>query len=217
MHPAPFFVAPSLPGASGGEVLSFPSAGGMGYPFSMGDEWHLLKAADREVHGPVSLEQLQGWASEAKIAPMDKVSSDNRQSWVRAPMVRELQMDWLIEMPDNYLYGPTSVGTLQEFLATGEVDENVMVINCLEGTQGRMSEQPFYQASPHHVRSAETVLHGTEMPHDHSSADANAALRQRLHVLEKQVMELQHDLATAYTYTESLRSQFIEATGREPM
>lgn len=183
----------------------------------MADEWHLLKAADREVHGPVTLEQLQSWASEAKIAPMDKVSADNRQSWVRASMVRELQMDWLIEMPDNYLYGPTSVGTIQEFLATGEVDENVMVINCLEGTQGRMGDQPFYQASPHHVRSAETVFHGTEMPQDSSVTEGQAVLRQRIHWLEKQVIELQHDLAMSQAYTETLRSQFIEATGREPM
>ena len=183
----------------------------------MADEWHLLKAADREVHGPVSLDQLQAWASEAKISPMDKVSSDNRQSWVRAPMVTNLQMDWLIEMPDNYLYGPTSIGTIQEFLATGEVDENVMVINCLEGMMGRLSDQPFYQASPHHVRSAETVFHGTDMPQDTASAEGNALLRQRVHWLEKQVMELQHDLATAQAYTESLRSQYIEATGREPM
>lgn len=183
----------------------------------MGDEWHILKAADREVHGPVSLEQLQSWAAEAKIAPLDKVSSDNRQSWVRAPMVHDLQMDWLIEMPDNYLYGPTSVGTIQEFLATGDIDENVTLINCLEGTQGRLLDQPFYQASPHHVRSAETVFHGTDMPRDISHMEGNAILKQRVHWLEKQVMELQHDLLVSQTYSEHLRSQFIEATGREPM
>ena len=183
----------------------------------MGDEWHLLKAADREVHGPVLLDQLQSWAAEAKISPMDKVSSDNRQSWVRAPMVPALQMDWLIEMPDNYLYGPTSVGTIQEFLATGEVDENVMVINCLEGTQDRLSAQPFYQASPHHIRSAETTFMGTDMPQDAAATEAQTLLRQRLHWLEKQVIELQHDLSMAHSYTETLRAQFIEATGREPM
>jgi len=38
-------------------------------------------------------------------------------------------------MPDNYLYGPTNVGTIQEFIATGEIDENVMLINCLEATK----------------------------------------------------------------------------------
>ena len=180
-------------------------------------EWYILKAADREVHGPIPLDQLRSWASEAKISPLDKVSSDNRESWVRAPMVPALQMDWLIEMPDNYLYGPTSVGTLQEFLATGEIDEHVTVINCLDGTSGRLHEQPFYSASPHQIRSAETVFHGTQMPGEVTSGDPGSVLKQRVQWLEKQVMELQRDLAVAEDYNATLRQQFIEATGRAPM
>ncbi len=180
-------------------------------------EWYLLKAENREVHGPIDLGQLRSWAAEAKISPMDRVSSDGRESWVRAPMVPELQMDWLIEMPDNYLYGPTSVGTLQEFLATGEIDEHVAVINCREGTTGRLSEQPFYSASPQHMRSAETVFQGTQMPGDQGAAAADAGLRQRVQWLEKQVIELQRDLGLAEEYNSFLRRQFVEATGREPV
>jgi hypothetical protein len=183
----------------------------------MATEWHLLKAADREVYGPIALDQLRAWASEAKISPLDKVSSDGRQSWVRAPMVAELQMDWLIEMPDNYLYGPTSVGTIQEFLATGEIDENVIVINCAEATAGRLSDQPFYQASPHQIRSAGTVFHGTHFPEDAAATEAAGHLKQRVHWLEKQVMDLQRDLGTAEEYNRQLRAQFIEATGKEPL
>ena len=180
-------------------------------------DWYLLKASDREIHGPIRLDQLRSWAAEAKISPLDKVSSDNRESWVRAPMLPELQMDWLIDMPDNYLYGPTSVGTLQEFLATGEIDEHVMVINCRDGTTGRLHEQPFYSASPHHIRSADTVFHGTQMPGDPLAIEAGAVLKQRVQWLEKQVMDLQRDLGLAEEYNASLRHQFIEATGREPL
>lgn len=183
----------------------------------MAQEWHLLKASDREVYGPVDMDQLRSWAAEAKISPLDKVSDDNRISWVRAPMIEELQMDWLIEMPDNYLYGPTNVGTIQEFLATGEIDENVMLINCLEATKARLLEQPFYQASPHQIRSADTVFHGTDMPEDAQGLEAAGLLRQRIHWLEKQVMELQHDLGIAEEMNAGLRAQFIEATGQEPI
>jgi hypothetical protein len=182
----------------------------------MASEWHLLKAADREVYGPIDLEHLRAWAAEAKISPLDKVSHDGRQSWVRAPMVGELAMDWLIEMSDNYLYGPTSVGAIQEFLATGEIDENVMVINCLEATIGRLSDQPFYKDSPHRVRSAEAGFHGTSMPEDAENIEAASLMRQRIHWLEKQVIELQHDLSVAEHYNDSLRAQFVEATGQEP-
>ncbi len=180
-------------------------------------DWYLLKAQDREVYGPIKLDQLQAWAAEAKIAPLDKVSNDSKQTWSRAPMVAELQMDWLIEMPDNYLYGPTSVGTIQEFLATGEIDGNVTVINCLEGTSTRLSEMPFFSSSPHQARSADTMHHGTSLPESSETGDVSFHLRQRIHRMERQVMELQRDLGLSHERLSSLRQQFIEATGREPL
>jgi hypothetical protein len=178
--------------------------------------WYLHKAADNEVFGPTDLDHLRSWAAEAKISPLDRLSNDGQESWLRASMVPELQMDWLIEMPDKFLYGPTSVGTIQEFLARGEVDENVVVINTVEGTSGRLGDQPFYQASPHSVRCAETTLRGTLWPKELEHA-ADQSLVQRIHWLEKQTMELQRDLGTAYHYIEQLRAQFREATGREPL
>lgn len=180
-------------------------------------QWYLLKTADKEVHGPTSLENLRSWASEAKISPLDKVSNDNKKSWVRAPMVRELQMDWLIEMSDNYLYGPTNIGTIQEFLATGEIDENVTVINCVEGTELRLADAEFYQASPHHIRSADTSFIGAQWPEAMKLEGGDPALRQRIMMLEKAAMELQRSVDEWQQAYEGLRQQFIEATGREPM
>ncbi|MDB6075113.1 MAG: hypothetical protein JWO89_2753 [Verrucomicrobiaceae bacterium] len=179
-------------------------------------EWYILKAAEQAVRGPLSMDQLLSWAAEAKIGPLDKISNDNCENWVRAPMVPELQMDWLIDMPNNRLYGPTSISTIQELLAMGDIDEHVTVINCLDGSSGRLHEQPFYSASPQHIRSAETVLHGTQMPGDPLAAEAGSILRQRVQWLEKQVMELQRDLGLAEEYNASLKHQFIEATGRTP-
>ena len=180
-------------------------------------EWFVLKWADKEVFGPTSLETLRGWASEAKISPLDKLSSDDKESWVRAPMVTELQMDWLIEMSDNYLYGPTNVGTIQEFLATGEIDENVTLINCLEGTEHRLSDTAFYQASPHQVRGSDTSFVGTQWPDAARTESGDASQRQRTALLEKQVMELQRSVDEWEQAYESLRQQYIEATGRDPV
>lgn len=182
----------------------------------MAGEWYLLKSADKEVYGPTTLESLRSWASEAKISPLDKISNDGRQSWVRAPMVPELQMDWLIEMPDNYLYGPTNVGTIQEFLATGEIDEHVVVINCAEGIEGRLSDQPFFQASPHHIRSAATTFQGTMWHDDHGGGSVEATLLKRMNLLERENMELQRAVNEWQEAYQSLKQQFVEATGREP-
>lgn len=180
-----------------------------------GNLWYLLKVADNEVFGPAPLDQFRIWAAEAKISPLDRISNDERKTWVRAPMVTELQMDWLIEMPDNLLYGPTSVGTLQEFLATGEIDADVSVINTLEGTKSRINDLPFFQASPHRVRGAQEIT-GSSVNGETSQGEDQASLKPRIAWLEKQVMELQRDLVRWEDAYHSLRSEFVETTGRDP-
>ena len=178
--------------------------------------WHLLKASDKEVYEAKSLETLRGWAADAKISPLDKISSDNRMSWQRAPMIPELQMDLLVQMPDNYLYGPTNVATIQEFLATGEIDENVTIINCLDNKEARLADLSWFQASPHHIRSAATTFIGTGRNDDKNSA-GDAMQQSRIVTLEKQVMELQRVVDEWQQAYSSLRQQFVEATGRDPM
>jgi len=184
----------------------------------MDNQWYLLKVADNEVFGPTPLDQLRIWAAGAKISPMDHVSNDGKTTWIRAAMLPELQMDWLIEMPDNFLYGPTNIGTLQEFLATGEINENVTVINTLDGSVSRISELPFFQASPHRIRGAHEIIPNADpdqrVPESHSQM--TAMLKQRCTWLEKQTMELQRDVLRWQDLVQSLRQQFVEATGMEP-
>jgi hypothetical protein len=178
--------------------------------------WHLIKAASNEEYGPLSTDSLLQLSSEAKISPMDKLSDDGRENWRRAPMVRELQMDWLIQMPDQYLYGPTNVSTIQEFMALGEIDGSVTLINCVDGTEHRLHELPFFKFSPQHIRSASTTNVGTQWP-DMQKGSGDALLQQRVKLLEKQVMESQYALDEWKRAHASLRQQFIEATGREPL
>lgn len=178
--------------------------------------WHLLKASDKEVYEAKNLDTLRGWAADAKISPLDKISNDGRMSWQRAPMIPELQMDLLVQMPDNYLYGPTNVATIQEFLATGEIDENVTIINCLDNTESRLGDLSWFQASPHHVRSAATTLLGTQWPDD-KRAPGDASQQSRIASLERQVMELQRVVDEWQTAYYSLRQQFVERIGRDPL
>lgn len=177
--------------------------------------WHLLKASDKEVYEARDIETLRGWAADAKISPLDKISNDGRMSWMRAPMVPELQMDLLVQMPDNYLYGPTNVATIQEFLATGEIDENVTIINCLDNTESRLADLSWFQASPHRVRSAATTLLGTQWPDD-KRGPSEVSQHARVASLERQVMELQRVVDQWQNAYDSLRQQFVEATGCEP-
>ncbi|MFM7606712.1 MAG: hypothetical protein ACKO8Z_16135 [Prosthecobacter sp.] len=176
--------------------------------------WFLLKASDKEIFGPTDLATLKSWAAEAKISPLDKISSDNRESWNRSPMIPELQMDLLIQMPDNYLYGPTNVAAIQEFLATGEIDENVTIINCLDNTESRLGDLVWFQASPRQTRSASTTFQGTG--YDRSSTNEDAAMR-RIAALERQSMELQRAVDEWQQAYLRLKQQYIESVGREPL
>jgi hypothetical protein len=176
--------------------------------------WFLLKASDKEVFGPTDLATLKSWASEAKISPLDKISSDNRQTWNRAPMIADLQMDHLVQMPDNYLYGPTNVATIQEFLATGEIDENVTIINCADNTESRLGDLGWFSASPHHTRSASTTFIGTQ--YERGSIADDAAQR-RIAALERQTMELQRVVDEWQQAYNRLLQQFVETTGRPPL
>ena len=180
----------------------------------METQWYLLKVSGNEIFGPAPLGQLRIWAAEAKISPMDRVSNDNRKSWRRAPMVTELQMDWLVEMPDGLLYGPTSVGTLQEFLATGEIDERTTVINTFENTKTRINELAFFMASPQRVRGVLDIASATDDPA--AAPGESLPMKQRCAWLEKQNMELQREIVAWQDAAQSLRQQFIEATGTEP-
>jgi hypothetical protein len=96
--------------------------------------WYLRKSNDGSEFGPIPFSQLRQWAADAQVAPMDRVSSDSR-TWMKAPMVPELEMDYLIEVAEDQFYGPTTVGAIREFLAAGEISMDATLTNCRDGTE----------------------------------------------------------------------------------
>jgi hypothetical protein len=116
--------------------------------------WMLKKHGEGDIHGPVSFEKLREWADAAQINPQDSVSSDGK-NWTKAPMIADLQMDWLIEVPDNPLYGPTTSGALLEFLRMGEIEESTRIVNCCTGETLTVAEAPFFQTTDPAARIAE--------------------------------------------------------------
>src|SRR6266404_942906 len=103
--------------------------------------WFLRKHHDGSVFGPISFNQLANWASAAQVAPHDLVSTD-QQTWMKAPMVAQLGMDWLVEVTSEHYYGPTTVGAIQEFIQLGDVNGETFVIKtCDEFKNRRISNQ----------------------------------------------------------------------------
>jgi len=144
--------------------------------------WMLKKHGEGDIHGPVSFEKLREWADAAQINPQDSVSSDGK-TWTKAPMIPDLQMDWLIEVPDNPLYGPTTSGALLEFLRMGEIEESTHIVNCCTGETLTVAEAPFY-------RDAEPVDPATRI------AELQDELRQAAATIEnlrERIAELEAD------------------------
>jgi len=104
-------------------------------------KWFLMKQVDDAVFGPMPLSQLRQWALDACISPLDKVSSDEI-TWIKAPMLPELEMDYLLEVEPGLFYGPTTIGAIREFLTNGEISLDNPLINCHTGDQKPLREYP---------------------------------------------------------------------------
>jgi len=101
--------------------------------------WYLRKSSDGSQFGPLRFKQLRQWAADAQVSPLDRVSSDQR-IWVKAPMLPELHMDYLVEVGDEQYYGPTTTGAIAEFLAAGEIFPETVVTNCTDGSEMRVRD-----------------------------------------------------------------------------
>ncbi|HEY0341801.1 MAG TPA: hypothetical protein VGC34_13415 [Steroidobacteraceae bacterium] len=91
--------------------------------------WRVRKASDQSIYGPVDAELLKEWAGSAQIAPEDMIDESN-DKWVAAPTIEFLEMHWLIKLPTGEMYGPTSVGTMREFVQEGLVTEQMQVTHA---------------------------------------------------------------------------------------
>jgi ribosomal protein L19E len=80
------------------------------------------KSADGSIYGPVDANILKEWANSAQVAPQDMIdlSDDN---WRSAPDVEFLDMVWLVKLPGDEIYGPTTLGALREFIQEGLISE----------------------------------------------------------------------------------------------
>jgi len=104
-------------------------------------DWFLRKYEDGNIFGPLPFAQLERWASSAQVAPHDVVSTD-QVTWTKAPMLPELEMDWLVEVTTERFYGPTTLGAIQEFMRLGEINGDTLVINSRDGSRRRVNEMP---------------------------------------------------------------------------
>ncbi len=125
---------------------------------AMDPSWYLRKYDDGGIFGPLPFDQLSSWASRARIAPRDLVSLD-QQNWMKAPMLLELGMDWLVEVTSERYYGPTTLGAINEFVRLGEVTTENFVINTCDGSRRKIQEIASF--FPTATEDGETLVEGS--------------------------------------------------------
>jgi len=161
--------------------------------------WYLMKHDDDTVFGPIAFEELADWAQNAQVSPLDKVSTD-QASWVKAPMIPELHMDWLVEVSPDQFYGPTTVMAVREFLIAGEINQETRLTNCADGRETMVSGLP--ELRPAHQPSASEE---TEAVPVRTSIRLN--LQQRIRQLEEALMEERRARETAEAMLDKLEAQ----------
>jgi hypothetical protein len=91
--------------------------------------WRVRKGPDDSIYGPVDKETLKEWANSAQIAPEDMIDESD-EKWRNAPEIEFLEMLWLVSLPGGESYGPTTVGTLREFINEGLVTEKTVATHA---------------------------------------------------------------------------------------
>ena len=158
-------------------------------------KWYLRKSHDGSEFGPIPFDQLRQWAADAQVSPLDRVSTDGK-AWLKAPMVPELEMDYLIEVGEDQYYGPTTVGALREFLTAGEITPETVLTNCKDTTSLRVrdllspSEIDENQATPSRVGQGIRIN-----------------LQQRIRELEERLEQERRARETAEHLVEKLEAQ----------
>ncbi|HEX8077459.1 MAG TPA: hypothetical protein VF511_06555 [Chthoniobacterales bacterium] len=173
-------------------------------------DWFLRKHEDGNIFGPLPFEQLARWASSAQVAPHDVVSTD-QVTWITAPMVPELGMDWLVEVTTEHFYGPTTLGAIQEFMRLGEINSETFVINSCDGTRRRVNEMPL-------VLSQEPVedAAGPVVALQPAATGMAINLEDRIRDLEQSLREERRALLEAEERYRALELKYQELAQRVP-
>jgi hypothetical protein len=184
----------------------------MDEPSSQG--WFLRKHEDGSVFGPISFEQLAEWASTAQIAPHDSISGDEL-TWIKAPMLPQLGMDWLVEITSDRYYGPTTLGAIQEFIHLGEIDGETFIINACEGSRRKIQEFPALLETGAEGGSIETEPSEPQLSNEPAASGISIDLQDRIRDLEQSLREERRALEEAEERYRELEGKYNELLAKK--
>lgn len=154
--------------------------------------WFLRKQEDNTIFGPLSFDQLADWARNAQVAPHDSISTDE-VSWMKAPMLPELGMDWLVEVTSERYYGPTTLEAIQEFIRLREIDGETFIINACDGMRRQVQDFSQFQLPAPDEEAVEAAeaegADETGNPNEPAASGISIDLQDRIRDLEQCLRE----------------------------
>ena len=117
---------------------------------------------------------------------------------MKAPMLPELAMDWIVEVTSERYYGPTTLGAIREFMRLGEINEQNFVINSCDA-----SRQQIHAIAP--LLAAQAAEEQAEVDESNraggmsapAAAGMSIAIQDRIRELEEALREERRALAEA--------------------
>lgn len=164
------------------------------------DQIHLRKN-EGEVFGPMPLSELLTLADSAYVAPGDEISLDGKK-WSPATDLPELEMVWFIEAESGEPYGPTTEGTVKEFLVAGEVTPEAKVRHVKTDKTCSVTELLGDEIVEQALNAAKQVAEG-EMPEIERPLEVAKDLR---------IRRLETDLSRVRREYESLMQNYRKLT-----
>ena len=175
------------------------------------ENWFLRKHDSGEVFGPVPFDKIREWAHSAQVNAQDMLSTD-QIIWTKAPMIAETEMDWLIVVGENVLYGPTTAEALFEFERLGEITVATTLINCTTGERTTLGEVPFYRGLQ--VAVEEQTPMDTLVIQPGRGPGLRISLQQRIRELENALLDKGRKLTDAEETIARLESKIRELEER---
>jgi chromosome segregation ATPase len=103
-------------------------------------QW-FLRITGGTVFGPVPTRGLILWAEQGRVVPGNEVSTD-RENWISAADVPELEMRWFVEDADGKRIGPFNRAAADSFLKSGKAPEGARLVEGGEAAPAPDAGQP---------------------------------------------------------------------------
>lgn len=96
-------------------------------------QWY-VKLDNGKVYGPAEPAKLIKWAKDGRIEPTSLLSQD-RKKWIPAPMMKELEMRWIIETELRKLHGPFNHDVVSRLIEEKVIPSSARIYRLYDGTQ----------------------------------------------------------------------------------